>query len=43
MKDDHLGEIETRFAQLIWQHETVGSGELVKPAQAELSWKKQTL
>lgn len=42
MKDYRLGEIEARFAQLIWQHEPVGSGELVKLAQAELNWKKST-
>lgn len=37
-----LGEIETRFANLIWEHEPLGSAELVKLAEAELSWKKST-
>lgn len=42
MPDYKLGEIETRFAELIWQHEPVSSGELVKLAESALSWKKST-
>lgn len=42
MADYRLGEIEMRFAELIWQNEPVASGELVKLAQKELSWKKST-
>ena len=42
MADYRLGEIEMRFADLIWQNEPVASGELVKLAQKELSWKKST-
>lgn len=38
----HLGEIETRFANLIWEHEPLSSAELVKLAEAELAWKKST-
>ena len=38
----HLGEIETRFANLIWEHEPLSSAELVKLAEAELQWKKST-
>ena len=38
----HLGEIETRFASLIWEHEPLSSAELVKLAEAELQWKKST-
>ena len=38
----HLGEIETRFANLIWAHEPLSSAELVKLAEAELAWKKST-
>ena len=37
-----LGEIEGRFADLIWAHEPIASGELVKLAQKELGWKKST-
>ena len=40
--DYRLGEIEMRFADLIWQNEPVASGDLVKLAQKELSWKKST-
>ena len=30
MTDYHLGEVEMRFAELIWANEPLGSGELVK-------------
>lgn len=42
MDDLKLGAIEARFADLIWQHEPIGSGELVKLCQNELGWKKPT-
>ena len=42
MADYRLGEIEMRFADLIWQNEPVASGDLVKLAQKELNWKKST-
>jgi len=42
MPEYTLGAIETRFAELIWNHEPVSSGDLVKLAQQELSWKKST-
>lgn len=42
MKDYTLGEIESRFARLIWAHEPIGSGELVKLAEQALQWKKST-
>lgn len=42
MEDTKLGVIETRFADLIWQHQPLSSGELVKLCQQELSWKKST-
>lgn len=37
-----LGSVEQRFAELIWQHAPIGSGELVKLCQTELNWKKPT-
>lgn len=37
-----LGVIETRFAELIWRHAPISSGELVKLCQQELEWKKST-
>ena len=42
MADYRLGEIERRFAGLIWDHEPVASGELVRLAERELRWKKST-
>ncbi len=35
-----LGEIEMRFADIIWNNEPLSSGELVKLAEKELSWNR---
>ncbi len=37
-----LGEVQARFADIVWEHEPVGSGELVKICERELNWKKPT-
>lgn len=42
MKEYKLGQSEARFADLIWQHEPIGSGELVKLCEKEMKWKKST-
>lgn len=42
MNDLRLGEIEHIFATIIWENEPISSGELVKLAEARLSWKKST-
>ncbi|MBO5797370.1 MAG: BlaI/MecI/CopY family transcriptional regulator [Clostridia bacterium] len=42
MQDVKLGVVEARFADLIWQHEPLSSGELVRLCQEELCWKKPT-
>ena len=42
MADITLGEIETKFAELIWSNEPVASGELVRLAEGALGWKKST-
>jgi BlaI family penicillinase repressor len=42
MADMKLGVVETRFADLIWEHEPISSGELVKLCEEKLSWKKST-
>ena len=42
MDDLRLGAVETRFAELVWENEPVGSGELVKLCAKELEWKKST-
>lgn len=34
--------MEIRFADLIWAHETLSSGELVKLCEQELHWEKST-
>ena len=42
MNDVTLGEIEAKFADLIWENEPLPSGELVRLAEAALGWKKST-
>lgn len=42
MDDKKLGAVEARFADLIWQHAPIRSGELVKLCETELTWKKPT-
>lgn len=42
MKDNKLAESEEKFAELIWQNEPIGSGELVKLCEKEMNWKKST-
>lgn len=42
MVEVKLGEIESRFADLIWQNEPLHSRELAQMAEKELSWKKST-
>ncbi len=37
-----LGEVEAKFADLIWENEPLSSGELVKKAEEMLRWKKST-
>ena len=42
MADLKLGAVEARFADLIWEHAPLPSGELVKICEKELAWKKPT-
>lgn len=37
-----LGEVQARFADIIWEHEPVSSGDLVKICREQLNWKKPT-
>ncbi|WP_027398419.1 BlaI/MecI/CopY family transcriptional regulator [Anaerovorax odorimutans] len=37
-----LAETEEKFAELIWQNEPIGSGDLVKLSVKEMNWKKST-
>ena len=39
---EKLGAVETRFAEIIWANEPLGSGALVKLCEKELNWKKPT-
>lgn len=42
MQNTNLGEMETRFADMIWERAPVPSGELVKLCGGALGWKKST-
>ena len=42
MDEYRLCESEFRFATLVWDHEPVPSGNLVKLAAEKLGWKKST-
>ena len=37
-----IGEMEFKFAGLIWAHAPIGSGELVTLCEREFGWKKST-
>ena len=42
MKNYRLGEVESRFAQIVWREAPIPSPELVKICEKELNWKKST-
>ncbi|MBR6783217.1 MAG: BlaI/MecI/CopY family transcriptional regulator [Clostridia bacterium] len=42
MTDYQMGEIETRFAEIIWESEPISSTELARLANESLCWKKST-
>ncbi len=42
MEKYKLGEMEEKFADLIWEREPIASGELAKVAEAEFGWKRTT-
>ena len=37
-----LGEVQMKFADILWQNVPVASGELVRICEKELEWKKST-
>ena len=37
-----LGAVESRFADIVWSHAPISSGELVKLCERELHWNKST-
>ncbi len=42
MDEWRLGVVEARFADIVWRHAPLTSGELVRLCQQELEWKKST-
>lgn len=42
MIEARLGEVEGRFADIIWQNEPLSSRKLAELAEKELSWKRTT-
>ena len=40
--DIELGAIQERFADIVWAHEPIASGELAKICEKELNWKRPT-
>ena len=42
MSNFELGEMQSRFADLIWEKEPVPSGDLVKMAEERFGWKDTT-
>ena len=42
MNDFKIGSAEARFADLIWAHEPVTSGEMARLGAAQFNWKKTT-
>ena len=42
MIDLELGTVQERFADIVWENEPIGSGELVKICESRLNWKKPT-
>ncbi|MBQ9617237.1 MAG: BlaI/MecI/CopY family transcriptional regulator [Oscillibacter sp.] len=42
MKEITLGEVEARFADIVWNNAPLTSGELVRICERELNWKKPT-
>ena len=42
MKSIELGDIQLKFAEIVWENEPVSSGKLVKLCEEKLNWKKPT-
>ena len=42
MSDMELGAVQAKFAELLWEREPIGSGELVKLCNEKFDWKKST-
>ena len=42
MSEKKMGLLESKFADFIWNNEPIASGQLVRMAEKELSWKSTT-
>ena len=42
MNEYQMGEVEARFAEIIWQNEPIASAELAKKSNEIFGWKKST-
>lgn len=42
MEEYSLGNVEGRFADIIWEHSPISTGELIKLCERELGWKRTT-
>lgn len=42
MEENKLGVMEGRFADIIWEHAPISTGELVKICQQQFDWKRTT-
>lgn len=42
MEEYSLGNVESRFADIIWEHAPLTTGELIKLCETELGWKRTT-
>ena len=42
MKECRLTDMEAKFADIIWAHEPIPSGKLVRLCEVDLKWKKST-
>ena len=42
VKDFELGALQERFADIVWEHEPIASGDLAKVCEKELKWKRPT-
>ena len=42
MKENGMGAVESRFADIIWEREPISSNELAKISEESFRWKKST-
>ena len=42
MKEIRLGAIESRFADIVWEHAPLATSELIRLCEVEFDWKRTT-